>query len=102
MRVEYETSANGGRLILSGELDHHAANSAMRRIKALLGEHQPGNLELVMEKVGFMDSSGIALMLNVQKMQQQIGGKLRVSKLSPQAKKVVQLVGLQKMIDIEE
>jgi anti-anti-sigma factor len=74
----------------------------MRRIQSLLGEHQPGHLELDMQRVGFMDSSGIALMLNAQKIQKQIGGTLRVTKLSPQVKKVVYSVGLQKMIDIEE
>ena len=61
---------NGGelRIILSGELDHHAARNAIPQISKLIDIELPTKIVLDFEYVSFMDSSGIGLIMGRSKL----------------------------------
>ena len=64
--------------LLSGEIDHHNAKSLRQDIDFSLRENQPEELIMDFSEVGFMDSSGIGLVMGRYKLMQEIGGNLVV------------------------
>ena len=56
--------------VLDGEIDHHCARSLREEIDQAILDYEPHQLRLDFEKVTFMDSSGIGLILGrCQQMQ---------------------------------
>ena len=49
--------------VLDGEIDHHCARSLREEIDQAILDYEPHQLRLDFEKVTFMDSSGIGLIL---------------------------------------
>ena len=86
---------------LIGELDHHAARSAMNAIGKMIDTRLPGQCILDLGGVSFMDSSGIAVVLNTHRRMQEIGGKVVVEHVPQQAQKVLNTAGIQKIVDIK-
>lgn len=63
--MEVISSGEGRELTLTlrGELDHHAAKEAMRKLEWELDAALPSKLTLDFSGVSFMDSSGIAVVM---------------------------------------
>ena len=57
---------------LSGDLDHHGAREAIRQLELAIDAALPRQLVLDMAGVGFMDSSGIALIMRAQQRVQRV------------------------------
>ena len=72
--------------LLSGEIDHHNAKSLRQDIDFSLRENQPEELIMDFSEVGFMDSSGIGLVMGRYKLMQEIGGNLVVRNPPPHIK----------------
>ncbi len=89
-------------LFLRGELDHHTARDAMRKIDRLVDEYLPRDCAVDMEKLSFMDSSGIALILRTHKRLTQMGGRAWIENPSPQAQRVIDASGIDRIIRITE
>ena len=98
MTVEYTSAPEGGRILLCGELDHHAAMPALHRAVELLDEHQPGVAVLDLERLTFMDSSGIALLMGLERRMRLAGGRLTVQRVPAQAWKVLHSAGMDRRI----
>ena len=64
-----EQKEEGLSVLLEGELGHHEALSALRSLEETISQQSPSRLELDFSGVSFMDSSGIALVV-------QVGGNL--------------------------
>lgn len=92
-----------GRLVvhLSGELDHHSARETMRGIESLLDEFLPRDTALDMSGLTFMDSSGIALMLKVEKRMRETGGRCYVENPSRQPMRVIDASGIDRLISVK-
>lgn len=86
--------------LLSGEIDHHNAKSLRQDIDFSLRENQPEELIMDFSKVGFMDSSGIGLVMGRYKLMQEIGGNLVVRNPPPHIKKVMRLSGIDRLASI--
>ncbi len=80
---------------LSGEIDHDAAQKLRLQIDAALSDRMPDTLVLDLSGVGFMDSSGIGLILGRQRRMQALGGRVRVQAPPQQIKKVLKLANIQ-------
>ena len=61
-----------------GELAHHGAKSARRELMIAAREGGAGRMILDLSRVGFMDSSGVGLILSVHKTVAALGGTLRL------------------------
>ena len=79
------------------EIDHHTAKKVRERIDKELFEYRPDILVLDFQRVGFMDSSGIGLILGRADICEVMRCHLRINSLSPQLKKLVKLSGIEKI-----
>lgn len=89
-------------IALTGEIDHHGAKAYMEAITGKLDAYMPATCILDFQDVSFMDSSGIAVVINAMRHMAQIGGQLLVSGLNPQPMKVFRAAGMEKLVQIKE
>ncbi len=95
---------NGGELkiMLNGDLDHHAARKAIPEITGIIDIELPVRLIIDFERVSFMDSSGIALVIGAYKRATSISSSFSVINVSKQAYKVFSAAGICKLLNISE
>ncbi len=95
-------SENGRNLTarLSGEIDHHSAKKMREEIDARLFKDKPSVLVLDFSEVGFMDTSGIGLIIGRSEIADAIGARVRLVGLSGTMRKVVKLSGIEKIKNI--
>ena len=100
MNLRYTYAEGCLRVFLMGELGHHEAITLMSRLSALVDDHLPARMELDMEGLEFMDSSGIAVVVQTARKCHGCGGKLAVTGTPPQAQKVLTCAGIHRLVDI--
>lgn len=96
---------NNGELMLvylSGEIDHHTAKPLREQIDDAILLHRPRCLLLDFQRVSFMDSSGIGLVLGRYRLMQNYRGTVEVRHVSKQTKKMMQLAGIGAVAVIRE
>ncbi len=89
-------------ILLTGEIDHHRAKSYIQTISAKIEAYSPRICVLDFEEVTFMDSSGIAVVINALRQLNKIDGKLILAGIQNQPKKVFYTSGLDKLVEIKE
>lgn len=94
-----ETTLNAS---ISGEIDHHNAKGIREEIDCAIEKNRPKELILDMSEVGFMDSSGIGLVMGRYKIMRENGGTVTVQSCIPSIKKVMRLAGLDKVVKIKD
>ena len=83
---------------LAGEIDHHAAKTIMAELAEQIDAALPRQLIIDLAQVTFMDSSGIAVLLNAWRRMNQLEGSLEVHQTPPQAQKVLMAAGLDRLM----
>jgi len=93
---------NNGLLTISiaGELDHHAAKTAVTSIEENIDAYLPKSLTLNFQRLSFMDSSGIAVILKTFRRMNELSGTLTVENVPRQAQKVLDAAGLGRLVKI--
>lgn len=89
-------------VVLTGEIDHHCAKNYISSIAAKIEAYSPQVCILDFQEVSFMDSSGIAVVINALRSMTRIDGKLILSGLNDQPKKVFRTSGIDKLVEIKE
>ena len=87
-------------IALTGEIDHHCAKNYICSIDAKVEAYNPKICVLDFSDVSFMDSSGIAVMINAMRMMTRLNGKLFVSGLREQPMKVFRTSGIHKLVEL--
>ena len=87
---------------LTGEIDHQCAKQYIDAIISKIEVYTPIECILDFEQVSFMDSSGIAVIINAMRQMTRFGGKLSVCGLGLQPMRVFRAAGIDKLIDIKE
>jgi len=87
---------------LTGEIDHHSAKECIACITGKIEAYTPRLCILDFRDVTFMDSSGIAVVINALRYVTRIEGKLILEGLNPQPLKVFRTSGIDKLIEIRE
>lgn len=87
-------------VFLDGEIDHHSAPSVRNAVDEAVLSDSPEKLELDFSAVTFMDSSGIGLIMGRYKLMNGRGGRVRVTGLKPRDRRIVEMSGLKKLIEI--
>jgi len=102
--MQLSTTYKEGRLELRfiGELDHHAARETMQKIGQAIDLHLPRDCVMNLEALSFMDSSGIAVVLNTHKRMTEIGGRSSVINVPRQPMKVFTASGIYRVVEIQE
>ena len=87
---------------LTGEIDHTCARSYINAIAAKIEAYTPEVCVLDFSEVSFMDSSGIAVVINALRGMKAVDGQLRLEGIGHQPMRVFRASGIDKLIDIQE
>jgi stage II sporulation protein AA (anti-sigma F factor antagonist) len=102
--MQFTSFLQDGRLTvaLTGEIDHHCAKLYIQSIAAKIEAYTPSVCILDFQDVSFIDSSGIAVVINALRNMTQIEGTLILSGLTEQPMKVFRASGIDKLVQIKE
>ena len=89
-------------IALTGEIDHHYAKAYIQAIAAKIEAYTPQTCVLDFREVSFVDSSGIAVVINALRNMAQIEGQLLLTGISPQPMRVFKASGIDKLVEIRE
>ena len=89
-------------IALTGEIDHHTAKLYISAIAAKIEAYTPHSCTLDFRDVSFMDSSGIAVVINAMRTIKHFSGELFISGLREQPMKVIRLSGIDRLVRIKE
>ena len=87
---------------LTGEIDHHRAKGYIQSIAGKIEAYNPSVCILDFQEVTFMDSSGIAVVINAFREMKKIEGVLMLTGIGAQPMKVFRAAGIDKIIEIRE
>ena len=87
---------------LNGEIDHHCAKNYMQAIAGKIEAYTPNMCILDFRDVTFIDSSGIAVVINALRLMTQMGGTLVLAGINDQPMKVFRAAGVDKLVQIKE
>ena len=102
--MHFTSFLEDGRLTiaLTGEIDHHCAKAYIQVIAAKIEAYMPDVCILDFRDVTFVDSSGIAVVINALRNMTQIEGKLLLTGISSQPMKVFRESGIDKLVEMKE
>jgi stage II sporulation protein AA (anti-sigma F factor antagonist) len=102
--MQIRTAFDSGtlRIFFDGELDHHAAQSAVTRIERDIDSFLPRVCVLDMDALTFMDSSGIAVILKTLRHMSELAGETRVENVRKQPMRVLVAASLGERVRIAE
>lgn len=89
-------------IALNGEIDHHCAKTYIQLIAAKIEVYVPKTCVLDFREVSFVDSSGIAVVINALRNMTQIEGNLILTGIAAQPMRVFQASGIDKLVEIKE
>lgn len=87
---------------LTGEIDHHCAKAYIAAITSKIEAYTPKVCVLDFQDVPFMDSSGIAVVINAMRCMNRIQGQLLLSGVTAQPMRVLHTSGIDKIVQIKE
>ena len=87
---------------LTGEIDHHCAKGCIQAIAGKIEAYAPDFCVLDFSEVCFMDSSGIAVVINALRLMNQIEGRLSLVGIGNQPMRVFRASGIDKLVEIKE
>lgn len=101
-RANFVCDTAGRTLIVHvrGEIDHHTAVSIRAGIDAILYEKRPERLMIDLSAVGFMDSSGLGLIMGRLAVMKELGGELTVSDPTREVLSIMRLAGMERMVRV--
>ena len=102
--MQFTSFLENGRLTvaLNGEIDHHCAKAYIQSIAAKIEAYTPELCILDFQDVTFVDSSGIAVVINALRSMTQIEGRLLLTGISQQPMRVFRASGIDKLVEIRE
>lgn len=100
MEFTMKTIGNHKVFELVGSLDIYSASKMKKEINAILEDEEVDSLVLDMSKVTHMDSSGIALLANLQKKMKSEGSKFALLKVTNDIMAVLKLSSLDNFFTI--
>lgn len=87
---------------LTGEIDHHCARDYISAIAGKIEAYTPDVCVLDFSEVTFVDSSGIAVVINALRQIGQLGGTLYLQGVKQQPMRVFCTSGIDKLVQIKE
>jgi anti-sigma B factor antagonist len=99
MKYEIERGKDGTRVAVEGELDLHVANE-LREVLAKALADKPGQLIVDLAQAPFIDSSGIATLVEAAKRLRQWSGVIRVENAAEAVRDTFEIAGLTKILGV--
>ena len=85
---------------LVGEIDHHSAQPLRGAIDREMVKYRPKVLCIDLGRVGFMDSSGLGLILGRSAMAQELGACVRLCRVDERTMKILNMAGVERVVGI--
>ena len=89
-------------ITFKGEIDHQRVLMYREKLIDLIDQHQFSDVIMNFKDVSFIDSSGIGLILGRYNQMNRYGGKIYFCELSDVTRRLFELSGLLKIIEIKE
>jgi anti-anti-sigma factor len=87
-------------LIIEGDMTSESDSDVMKTYSELKEKHTPKNIIINFEKTKYINSAGIASLINIIQDLQDSGGKVTFVGLTNHFKKVMDIVGISDFVDI--
>ena len=87
---------------VNGELDHHIASSLREAVDSKIRCTNAVNVIFDFSNVGFMDSSGIGVIMGRYKAVKTLGGCVIIFGQNTQIKRIVEMSGIDKIVKIAD
>ena len=84
------------------EIDEYVVQNMRRRIDNEIERYMPKEVIFDFNKVSFMDSAGIGLIIGRYKLASMLGGKVEVTNLTVQVRKIFEMSGILKIIPVQK
>lgn len=97
--LDYERHRQTVIVRLENELDHRAARQLRGELDALLQDASIRRLVLDLEKLSFMDSSGVGFIIGRYKLMARRGGSVAVIHADVRMDKIFQMAGLYELVE---
>lgn len=85
---------------LDGELDHHTAIQLREKVDRAIKNLGLSNILLNLERLTFMDSSGLGVILGRYNQVKSLGGEMVVCCVKPQVKRLFEMSGMFKIVQV--
>ncbi len=89
-------------ILVPAELDHHNAEELKNRADQLIQRRNIRSITFDFGKTGFMDSSGIGMIMGRYKNMRFMGGTVIAIRVNERVRRILTLSGVYKYIDIYE
>lgn len=95
-------SRKGNNLIvmIDGEIDHHSSETIRNKVDSKITSAAIKNVVFDFSRVGFMDSSGIGMLMGRYKNVVRVGGKVWLVSVNNTVKRVLEMSGVLSVIPI--
>ena len=100
MDVNYEKKDKLLLINFTEEIDHHTTEKIRRRADYEIERYVPRKVIFDFNKVSFMDSAGIGMLIGRYKLLTMLGGTLEIKNVSPNVEKILTMSGVTKIINI--
>ena len=89
------------RVLITEEIDHHTSSMIRTRLDYEITRFRPKKVIIDLERVKFMDSAGIGLIIGRYKTIKGCGGSLEIENTSPKLMRIFEMSGLPKIIEFK-
>lgn len=96
-RVRFSHIGTVLRAELSGEIDHHTAKPIREELDKQIYTLLPKEIVLSLSNVGFMDSSGLGLIVGRLVTAKEVGASLTLTGVDARTMKIFEMAGLERM-----
>ena len=101
--AEVRCDFEGGvlRIWIYGEIDHHSAGAVREEIDRNIFFYRPKKVVFDLSEIGFMDSSGLGLILGRYTKVKDLGGEMGIENPSEEILKILRLAGADKLFGLD-
>lgn len=87
---------------ITEEIDHHSTEKIRRKADNEITRYMPRKVVFDFNKVSFMDSAGIGMVIGRYKTANMLGGVVEMINVKPSIKKIFEMSGVLKIIPVVE
>ncbi len=100
MNIDYEEKDKQLTFKITEEIDHHWLEKVRRQVDDEIERYIPKKVIFDFDKVTFMDSAGIGMLIGRYKIVKMLGGSLEMVNVKSNIKKILEMSGIPKIIRI--
>ena len=100
MESEYSKKDKLLLIKITEDVDHHTTEKIRRKADNEITRYMPRKVVFDFDKVSFMDSAGIGMIIGRYKTANLLGGTVEMKNVKPSIKKIFEMSGLLKLIPI--